>query len=90
MQSRLRESAPTVHTQLHAETEALPKGEAGAEVLDWPPARRASCSSEPAPMERAQLLDSQWVNLPGEPDAGNLHVRFEEGGQGIALVPTLP
>jgi hypothetical protein len=34
VQSRLREIAPTVHIQLHAETEALPEGEAGAEVLN--------------------------------------------------------
>ena len=29
------------------------------------------------------------MNLPGEPDAGNLHVRFDEGDQGHPLVPTL-
>jgi hypothetical protein len=29
------------------------------------------------------------VNLLGKPDAGNLHVRFDEGDQGN-LVPTLP
>ncbi len=26
--------------------------------------------------------DSQQVKLSGEPDAGNLHVRFDEGDQG--------
>ena len=29
------------------------------------------------------------MNLPGKPDAGNLHVRFEEGSQGLTLAPTL-
>jgi hypothetical protein len=39
-----------------------------------------------------RLLNSSiilLVNLLGKPDAGDLHVRFDEGDQGN-LVPTLP
>jgi hypothetical protein len=36
-----------------------------------------------------QLPDSRLVNLSGKPDAGNLHVRFDEGDQALRLVPTL-
>ena len=39
-----------------------------------------SASSEPAPTECAQLLDSRKMNLSGEPDAGNPHVRLRSGG----------
>jgi hypothetical protein len=30
------------------------------------------------------------MKMSGKPDAGNLHVRFDEGDQTHTLVPTLP
>jgi len=30
------------------------------------------------------------MKMSGKPDAGNLHVRFDEGDQTHRLVPTLP
>ena len=33
--------------------------------------------------------DSNWRQLMGKPDAGNLHVRFDEGGGGYGSSPTL-
>ena len=52
-------------------------------------ARRHHVAEFRAVGQRAQLPDSQPVNPSGEPDAGNPHVRFEEGPQGAALGSTL-